>query len=74
MQWSCSQDQCTGEGGEPVDKPKPVIEIGIEKKMPKKEKKKFSESLSRGNNGYLIFKISLLQILVCKIGTISNFF
>lgn len=40
MQWSCSQDQCTGEGGEPVDKPKPVIEIGIEKKMPKKEKKK----------------------------------
>lgn len=74
MQWSSSQDQYTGEGGATAEKPKPVIEIGIQKKMSKKEKRKFSESLCRGNNGYLIFKISLLQILFCKIGTISNFF
>lgn len=73
MQWSSSQDQYTGEGGAPAEKPKPQIEIRIQKKRFKKEKK-LSESLSRGNNGYLIFKILLLQILFCKIGTISNFF
>lgn len=55
-----------GEGGVPVENLKLVTEIGVPKKMPK--------SLSKWRNGYLIIKIPLLQILFCKMGTISNFF
>lgn len=61
----------TGECGASVEKPKPVKEIEYRRKCLKRKKRKFSEGLSKGN---LIFKISLLQILLCKVRPIPNFF